>query len=46
MGKGSVDEKMVIYSSGSFDTGVVQTRDYCTFNIICSGDNLQYDPFV
>ena len=25
MGKGSVDEKVVVYGSGSFGTGVVQT---------------------
>ena len=30
MGKGSADEKVVVYNSGSFVTGVVQTRDYCT----------------
>ena len=28
-GKGFIDENVVIYSSGSFVTGVVQTRDYC-----------------
>ena len=30
MGKESVDEKVVIYGSGLFVTGVVQTRDYCS----------------
>ena len=29
MGEGSVDEKVVVYGSGSFVTGVIQTRDYC-----------------
>ena len=29
MGKGSVDEKVVVYGSGMFVTGVVQTRDCC-----------------
>ena len=33
MGKGSIDEKMVIYGSGLFSTRVVQTRDYCA----CAG---------
>ena len=30
MGKGSVDGKVILYGSGSFIMGVVQTRDYCT----------------
>ena len=30
MRMGSVDEKVVVYGSGSFVMGVVQTRDYCT----------------
>ena len=32
MGKRPVDEKVVVYSSGLFVMGVVQTRDYCTLS--------------
>ena len=31
MGKESMDEKMFVYDSGSFVKGVVQTKDYCTW---------------
>ena len=39
MWKGSVDEKVVVYGSGSFVMGVVQTRDYCTNNALLSAIN-------
>ena len=31
IGKRSVDEKVVVYSRGSFVNGVVQTRAYCSY---------------
>ena len=33
MGKRSVDEKVVVYGRGSFNKGVIRTRDYCIYNI-------------
>ena len=42
MGKGSMDEKVVVYGIGPFVKGVIQTRDYCisSGNIIPCSSNL------